>query len=358
MSTFLLMDVGAGTLDVLFYDSDSGVHYKAVVKSPVRRLAERAIAIRGDLLVTGVEMGGGAFMDVLSRRTPTSEVVITASAAMTLSHNPARLKSSGIGIIEDAEAESRMRTGKYTQLVLSDLPFEHLQSIVGTFGVPFEFDVIGACAQDHGMPPGGESHLDYRHKILKAALEDAPFPESVLFEANAVPASLNRLCSLAGSASALPAGETYVMDSGMAAILGASMDLSLAGRQKFLVLDIATSHTVCAAMDGKEIAGFFEYHTRDITLEKLELLLEELAEGKLRHELVLAEGGHGAYIRKPVGYASVESIVATGPKRRLVETSRLPITFGAPLGDNMMTGTLGLLEAIRRRRGLNFHSYM
>jgi hypothetical protein len=26
--------------------------------------------------------------------------------------------------------------------------------------------------------------------------------------------------------------------------------------------------------------------------------------------------------------------------------------YGAPLGDNMMTGTAGLLEAIRRRKGL------
>jgi hypothetical protein len=26
--------------------------------------------------------------------------------------------------------------------------------------------------------------------------------------------------------------------------------------------------------------------------------------------------------------------------------------FGAPLGDNMMTGCVGLLEALRRRKGL------
>lgn len=358
MSTFLLMDVGAGTLDVLFYDSDSGVHYKAVVKSPVLGLAETAVRIRGDILVTGVEMGGGAFLDIFTRRARTSDVVITAPAAMTLSHNPAKLASSGIRVVGEEEAEALLRSGKYTQLVLSDLPLEHLQGIVTGFGVPFEFDVVGACAQDHGMPPEGKSHLDYRHNVLKASLEDAPFPESVLFEANAVPATLNRLSSLARCASAFPAAEAYVMDSGMAAILGASMDLSLTGKQGFLVLDIATSHTVCAAMDGREIAGFFEYHTRDITLRRLEHLMIELAGGKLRHDQVLSEGGHGAYIRKAIGYAAVESIIATGPKRRLVETAKLPITFGAPLGDNMMTGTVGLLEAIRRRKGLSFPSYM
>lgn len=35
MSKFLMLDIGAGTMDVLYYDIDSGLHYKAVVKSPV-----------------------------------------------------------------------------------------------------------------------------------------------------------------------------------------------------------------------------------------------------------------------------------------------------------------------------------
>ena len=48
------------------------------------------------------------------------------------------------------------------------------------------------------------------------------------------------------------------MDSGMAAIIGASLDFQLRGKRKFIVLDIATSHTVCAAIDGGEIAGFVD----------------------------------------------------------------------------------------------------
>jgi hypothetical protein len=30
----------------------------------------------------------------------------------------------------------------------------------------------------------------------------------------------------------------------------------------------------------------------------------------------------------------------------------LKLVYGAPFGDNMMTGTVGLLEALRRRKGL------
>jgi hypothetical protein len=42
----------------------------------------------------------------------------------------------------------------------------------------------------------------------------------------------------------------------------------------------------------------------------------------------------------------------------LLEGSHLPIEFGAPWGDNMMTGTVGLLEALRRRKGLEPITYL
>jgi hypothetical protein len=53
-----------------------------------------------------------------------------------------------------------------------------------------------------------------------------------------------------------------------------------------------------------------------------------------------------------VGFDAIETIIATGPKRKLVAGSHLPIRFGSPWGDNMMTGTVGLLEAMRRRNNL------
>ena len=75
MSKFLLVDVGAGTMDVLYLDEGSELHYKAVVKSPVRDIAHKAAAIQGNLLVTGCEMCGGTISDVLKERAGTHEVV-------------------------------------------------------------------------------------------------------------------------------------------------------------------------------------------------------------------------------------------------------------------------------------------
>lgn len=353
MSRFLLLDIGAGTLDILFTDTKADLQYKAVVKYPVRHLAEQAQATPGNLAVTGCEMGGGQVSAVLKDRAKTAEVVMSVSAAATVHHDPERVRSAGIRIVEDAEAEALGKDPGFNPFRLGDLDLNRLRTIVKGFGVPFEFDYVGICAQDHGVAPAGMSHLDYRHNLFRAALDENPHPNALLHPVGEVPAAMNRLAAIAKSAQGIPAGEVYVMDSGMAAILGASMDPLRRNKEKILVLDVATSHTVGATLWGDEIAGFFEYHTVDITLERLEELMRALAEGKLDHEQVLSEGGHGAYLRKAIGIDGAEIILATGPKRKLAADSRLPIVFGAPWGDNMMTGTVGLMEAIRRRKGLD-----
>ena len=192
----------------------------------------------------------------------------------------------------------------------------------------------------------------FRHNLFRELLNHTPQPHSLLFNGNAVPASFNRLAAMAQSAKALDTDEVYVMDSGMAAMAGGSCDALIRGRSPVLILDIATSHTVAAVMEGDTLAGVFEYHTKDITLDKLEALLRDLADGRIEHGRILTEGGHGAYLRKAVGFENIQAIVATGPKRRLVADSSLPITWGAPWGDNMMTGTVGLLESLRQLKGL------
>ena len=349
---FLMVDIGAGTMDILCYDTEADLHYKAVVKSPVRSIAEKAAAVPGNLIVTGFEMGGGPITGLLKQRAGEANVVMSSSAAATLHHDPQKIKSWGIKIVQDDRADDFIQDNKYQSLILEDLEIQRLQRIVEGFGVPFEFDAVVVCAQDHGVPPPGESHLDFRHNMFTDLLEHKPYPHTLLFEADEIPKTLNRLQSLAHSARSLPVEEVYVMDSGMAAMLGGSMDVLAKNKQHLLILDVATSHTVGAAMLGDEIAGFFEYHTSDITLKRLEQLILALCDGKLEHGQVLREGGHGAFLRQSFGFDALDVIIATGPKRRLVEASKLQLAFGAPLGDNMMTGTVGLLEALRRRKGL------
>ena len=358
MSRFLCVDIGAGTMDVLWYDTDSIHHYKAVAVSPVRTIAEHAARLSGDLVVTGCEMGGGPITTVLKQRAETHAVIVSTSAAATLHHDPDQVRSWGIAIVDDREAETLCKHQRYSHLLLQDVDPERLERIVKGFGVPFEFDAVACCAQDHGVPPPGMSHLDFRHQLYKERLDIHPYPHVLLFGAREVPAVLNRLRSMAEMARQLPAQEVYVMDSGMAAVVGASLDAHAPPSKPFVVLDVATSHTVCAAVSEGELAGMVEYHTADITRERTDQLLEGLVAGKLDHRQILEEGGHGAYIRRAVGPAALETIIATGPQRRLLKGSRLRIIFGAPLGDNMMTGCVGLLESLRRRKGMRQPVYV
>jgi uncharacterized protein (DUF1786 family) len=358
MSRFLMIDIGAGTMDILVYDTQTDLHYKAVVKSPVRRLAEKAAGIAGNLLVVGSEMGGGPITRVLMERTREAEVVMSLSASATLNHDVQKVKSWGIKVVDVDQADQLRGKQEYSLITLSDIEPGRIEQIVKSFGVPYAFDAVAICAQDHGVPEPGVSHLDFRHNMFTASLDEKPYPHTLLYRSDTVPDTMNRLKSIANTATQLPVDEVYVMDSGMAAILGASLDCHCRQKKVFLVLDIATSHTVGAALAGNEIAGFFEYHTQDITPERLENLLRDLADGKISHKQILAEGGHGAFLRQAVGFNAVETIVATGPKRKMLADSQLPIEFGAPWGDNMMTGTVGLLEALRRHKGLEPITYL
>jgi uncharacterized protein (DUF1786 family) len=352
MSKYLFIDIGAGTMDILHYDTRSDIYCKAVARSPVRSVAEKAASLPGDLLVVGTEMGGGNLAQVLRERTRVSKVVMSLSASATVNHDPEKVRSWSIQVVEDNEAEELRTQGGFSTLTLEDLDLARIRQIVEGLDVPFAFDAVAVCAQDHGVPPSGVSHLDYRHEIFKKSLEKNPSPHTLLYRANEIPPTFSRLKAISQTARSMAADEVFLMDSGMAAILGASLDPLAEGRERILTLDLATSHTVGALLDQGEIAGLFEYHTRDITLEKVDRLIHGLAEGLLEHKTILREGGHGAYIRKRVGLERVEVMVATGPRRSLVGGSRFPLVRGSPLGDNMMTGTVGLLEALRRKEGL------
>jgi uncharacterized protein (DUF1786 family) len=355
MSRILAIDIGAGTMDVLYFDTESEFHYKAVVRSPVRTIAERVRLAPGTLLVVGVEMGGGAVSQAVKRRAAAEKVLISETAAMTISHDLEKVRALGLEVIDDERSRELLAAGNDTPVTLGDLELDRIQGIVEGFGVPFDFDVVGVCVQDHGVAPAGVSHLDYRHNHFRPILDAQPTPDALLYSAEEVPEDMSRLRAVRDVARSLPSPSIFVMDSGMAAILGATLDPRVRDCERAIVLDVATSHTVAASFDGDELCGFVEYHTKDIKLERMDSLLKELADGRLEHAQILAEGGHGAYTRRALGFDSVEIILSTGPRRALLDGSSLEIVRGAPLGDNMMTGTAGLLEAIRRRQGFSIY---
>ena len=68
------------------------------------------------------------------------------------------------------------------------------------------------------------------------------------------------------------------------------------------------------------------------------------------------DGGHGAvldeaWLREAAGDdpLALLPLIVTGPRRALLESSSLPLTFAAPHGDMMLTGCFGLLRAFAAR---------
>lgn len=358
MARWLMLDIGAGTLDLLAVDSEDGQSYKAVAKSPIRTVAEEIEATPGSLVVTGGEMGGGRVTALLKERAAADKVVIAESAAATLHHDRERVAAWGLEVVSDADARLAADQPEMGHIHLTDLQPNRIEKLVSALGVPFDFEAVAVCAQDHGAAPPGISHLDFRHNLFAEALSHTPLPHTLLYARDEVPESFNRLKTIAASAAELPTEAVYVMDSGMAAITGAAQD-PRAAEEGSMVLDIATSHTVGASLRGQEVLGIFEYHTHDITVAVLDDLLVGLAAGTLSHEAILARGGHGAFIRRALvredqnmrtlGREGQCPIITTGPKCRLARDSRFDLIWGAPWGDNMMTGTVGLYTALARR---------
>jgi len=121
MSRFLLIDIGAGTMDVLCYDTETNLHVKAVSRSPVLYMAEKVGELSGDLIITGREMGGGAISKVLQARAQNGEVIMSTSAAATIHHDLDRVRSMGFKVVDDKEADEMSKDKRFTHLAIGCL---------------------------------------------------------------------------------------------------------------------------------------------------------------------------------------------------------------------------------------------
>ncbi len=354
----LTIDVGVGTLDLLFYDINTDEHYKFVMPSPTRVFANKVKQVKDkDLIVTGALMGGGpssrALIEHVNKKH--QKVFITEESAKTIHNNLEKVKNYGIEIVNEKEAEEMINSerDKFVHLETYDLNPNKIFYFLSEFGIEPDFEVIGVAVQDHGLAPPNISSTDFRHLFMKEFMERNPRPESFLFNSNEIPDFLIRMKAVAKSLKDISA-KKFLMDTCIAAILGAAIDPSVKDTKRKCSIDIGNGHTFSATIVDDELAGFFEYHTRHITPEKLEELVIRLGDGNISHKQIVEEGGHGAFIQHALGFKNIQKIVVTGPKRDMIRKTNLPVTFGTPLGDNMMTGTVGLLQAINLRLELGF----
>jgi len=352
----LAIDIGAGTEDVLLFDSQKkSVEncVKMVLPSPSQVFAAKVREsgrLYKDLFIKGDILGGGAFSFALREHVKRGlRVLMTESAAYTVRNDLDEIREIGIEIVEGEEEPTDFEGETIT---VEEVNLMQLQAFLTEFGETLsDVDVVAVAVQDHGVFPKGMSNRRFRIQKMKELLKGSPKPENSAFREDEVPSCFLRMKSaVKASKRQLPNTKVLVMDTSPDAVLGCLKDPVVEKAETVLAVNVGNGHTMAAIISEGDIVGVMEHHTRLLNPQRIEWLLVDFADGKLTDEEVFSDNGHGLFfLAEPLGFSKIERIAATGPNRNILAQTRLPVHFAAPAGDVMMTGPVGLVEATRRK---------
>lgn len=351
----LTVDIGTGTQDIFLYDARIDIEncFKMVLPSPTMMVAskiKKATQRKENLILTGVTMGGGPSHWAAEEHLKSGlQVLATPSAARSFDDDLQSVLEMGIKIIGEEEARKTGTREGYAKIELKDFDFNAIQAVFDQFGVDLgALSAIAVAVFDHGNAPPGYSDRQFRFDYLDRRIRSENRLSAFAYPSSQIPPIMTRLQAVAQSALKLSV-PLFVMDTAPAAVLGALHDPFVRQKPSVLVTNVGNFHTLAFLINEEGIAGVFEHHTGLINQQKLEDLLVKLASGTLQHADVFDDHGHGAlvYNQNSIDLAAVdERVIVTGPRRKLMEESRLNPYFAAPFGDMMISGCFGLLSAV------------
>ncbi len=335
----LAIDAGAGTQDILLYDSDKTMEncVKMVLPSRTAILAGRIrqAASRGeDVFLTGNLMGGGPCVSALKKHLRAGlAVYATPLAAKTIRDDPREVEALGVRIVEQSPAKAVIiRTG--------DVDLAALGRALALFDVELP-ERYAIAVQDHGETLEG-SQRRFRFQQWECFVEQGGrIVELAYLE---VPPHLTRMKAVQTD---VPGA--MLMDTSSAAIWGALGDDAVAAHQEegLIVVNVGNQHTIGFLLRGERAWGLFEHHTVLMNPDKLAAYVDSLREGTLTNDEVYGDNGHGAYVHPDYpGDGSFRFVAVTGPNRGMA--TGLGYYMAVPHGDMMMTGAFGLVAAARR----------
>ena len=352
----LALDIGAGTEDVLLYnDGKKSLEncVKMVLPSPSQIFAAKvreATRLYKDIFINGDIIGGGAFAFALRKHVEKGlRVVMTENAAYTIRNDLDEVRELGIEIVS-GENEPKDFNGK--TLRIEEVNLTKLRGFLTDFNEALsDVDVVAVAVQDHGVFPKGMSNRRFRIQKMRELLERNLRPENLSFKEEEIPSCFLRMKSAAqASKRQLPKAEVLVMDTSPAAILGCLKDPVVERTDPILGINVGNGHTMAAIISDGRVVGIMEHHTRLLDSQKIEQMLIDFANGNLSDEEVFKDDGHGLFfLEEPPGFSEIEEIAATGPNRKILRKTKLPVHFAAPAGDVMMTGPIGLIEATKKK---------
>jgi uncharacterized protein (DUF1786 family) len=356
----LTVDVGTGTQDILLYDSKLDLEngFKLVVPSPTmilyRRLQEATQAGQA-VLLEGVIMGGGPSQWAVEAHLQAGYAVYaTPPAARSFNDDLDAVREMGIQLVSEDEARRLATRRDLLRLELRDFDFRLIREALGQFGVRLDDLTAAAVAVfDHGDSPVGYSDRQFRFDYLDERIRAENRLSAFAYLSGEVPVIMTRLQAVVQSAQdtggeLLQDKPLVVMDTAPAAVLGATFDPRVAACRRALIANVGNFHTLAFRLGPDGIEGVFEHHTGLLDLPRLEALLRALANGSLKHADVFGDHGHGALVYDPTPLPLDEGdfgVVVSGPRRSLMQPSRLRPYFAVPFGDMMIAGCFGLLSA-------------
>jgi uncharacterized protein (DUF1786 family) len=366
----MAVDVGTGTQDILLFDSDLEAEncFKLVMPSPTMMVARRVKAAtrQGDaLLLTGVTMGGGPSAWATRDHADAGYAVYaTPDAARSFNDDlDVIVAEMGIQIVSEDEALALRRRDGIVSVELKDFDYLAIARAFEAFGLDLaeqhEVDAVAVAVFDHGNAPPGYSDRQFRFDYLAERLQSVEASHrgrreraarlswfsTFAFRSEHVPPIMTRMQAVVDAyASDGVDAPLIVMDTAPAAVLGALLDPHVGQRERLIVANVGNFHTLAFRLGPERVEGIFEHHTGLIDQSRLDDLIAALAAGTLTHEAVFDDHGHGAllYTEDPM---PVDFMGVTGPRRRMMRSSRHGPYFAVPYGDMMIAGCFGLVHA-------------
>ncbi|MEW6555201.1 MAG: DUF1786 family protein [Actinomycetota bacterium] len=346
----LAIDIGAGTQDILLYDSEKQLEncVKMVLPSPSPLLAARVKALGvGDLFVGGHTVGGGSFSRAVKAHLAAgNRVFMTAAAAYSLRNNLDDVEAMGVQVVDGPPAGF-----SGTAITADELDLAPLRSLLQAVGEDLDhLDAVAVAVQDHGAYTTGESNRKTRLAHMRRRLEEDPDPRTLSYLAGEVPAAFPRMASAAARLrEQLSCSTILVMDTAPAAVAGCLSDPTVAKKEggDLLLINAGNGHTLACLMRGGKVAAVLEHHTKRLQPSAFASYLASFCRGEARDSDEYMASGHGLfYVAEPREIEELDLIAVTGPNRELLEGTGLDTHYPSPGGDMMMTGPMGLVRAV------------
>jgi uncharacterized protein (DUF1786 family) len=351
----LAIDIGAGTQDILLYDSNKRLAncIKLVLPSPsplyAAKVAEATLS-GSDIFFTGRVIGGGSLSRAVKRHLQKGfRVYMQPASAYCLRNNLEDVRSIGVVITDGPPPGFRGAL-----LELDELDLTPLATLLETVGESLEnLEAAGVAVQDHGIYRSGESNRKTRLRYMRELLSKDAHPWSLSFGKEEVPEHLPRMRSAIGRLrEQLSCEHLLVMDTSPAAIVGCLTDQRveecLGGN--LLVINAGNGHTLACLLKTGRVVALLEHHTKHLEATSFSAYLRAFCNGEARDDDSYMAKGHGLfYLEDPPGFDLIDLIAVTGPNRELLEGSGMDIYYPSPGGDMMMTGPLGVVNSLKRK---------